>query len=472
MAEKPVILCLTVDSELMNQLHKHLSDWGLEVLGFRHPGDAKPMLTRWQPALLLADLNLPEVDGLSFLDQARQSCPGALRVLMGNSLSERDIVRAINEVKVYAYLPQPLDIDELKIVLRMAMSDLRKQQEAEQHVATLEERVAKISQQNKELAMQQIELIRSVQKRVERYPHLIGGQAPTMQTFFQQVDAISKIDGPVLIIGEAGTGKELAARAVHQNSLRQQQPFLSLDGAAVPEPVLSAQLFGTAGQLEKTQLEMAHRGTLLIKNVDQVSANIQEKLSNFLKTGRFYKNDFPVEVNIRLIATTRQTLRPLVERGVFAADLQTQLAIIAITVPPLRQRIQDIPLLVQHFVSYYARQYHKTISEVESSLVRHLQTLDWSGNIRELENLIQRLIIFAQTGTLKYIDLPAEYRLLSAGASTPQTPTDSMASLDELERNHIQQVLAACRGNKSKAARVLGLKRTTLLFRMQKLGLN
>jgi DNA-binding NtrC family response regulator len=364
----------------------------------------------------------------------------------------------------------------LRLVIREALETPVQILQLKEKLKTCEERNAALTQQNKELALQNIELIQFIQKQADRHPTLIGGQSDTTQKLMSQIDAISKIDGPVLISGEKGVGKEQAARAIYLNSLRQRQAFFSLACGHLPERALEAELFGSPGSgNKKCLLEQAHRATLLLTDIDQLPASLQKSLLVFLKTKRLPQAGSlgDAEFNVRILATTVRNLREMVKDGLFDEDLYYELSLIPLHVPPLRDRAEDIPSLVKGFVNAFNQKYDKKINHVEMSLIAYWQRQPWPGNVRELEHLVHQMCLTATADRLRLADLPVEMRQQARQTEIAENEElGAYITLEDQEREHIQKVLAACNGNRSKAARILGLKRTTLLFRMEKLGIS
>ncbi len=473
MSKTFTILVIENDAAALQELSNQLKAWDYNVLAFRHPTEVDQLLSRFEIHLVLANLELPDTDGLTFLQQVKKTLPGIPQILTANQPDKYSAIRAINTVGVFALLEKPLRDDDLRLAIRSALEGQSQLAQAYTKIAVLEDRNAALTQQNKELALQNIEMIQFIQKQAERVPNIVGSQSRVIQHLRAQLDAISKIEGPVLISGERGVGKEQAARAIYQNSLRQRQSFFVLDCAYVPEAALNAELFdGKSGG--KPLLESAHRGTILLKNVDALTPVCQKRLLHFIKTRQLPKTGTPfdIEYNVRFLTTTAKNLREAVQAGQFDEALFFELTLIPLNIPPLRERSEDIPELVAHFVSAFNQKYDKKILQVEAPLLAQWQRQLWPGNVRELEHLVYQMCLTTTADRLRLADLPADASPRQARVKEIAKNEDLAAfkPLAEYEREYLQHVVDACGGNRSKAARILGIKRTTLLFRLDKLG--
>ena len=314
------------------------------------------------------------------------------------------------------------------------------------------------------------------QDRNSRRFEQILGMSPALEAVLEQVEQVAPTDSTVLIQGETGTGKELIARAVHNLSSRCGRPFIKLNCAAIPFDLLESELFGhekgafTGAIAQKIgRFEMADKGTLFLDEVGDIPPGLQPKLLRVLQEQEFERlgSNRTHQVDVRLVAATNRNLVDMVKRNEFRSDLYYRLNVFPIPLPPLRARREDIPALVEHFVEIYARRMGKQIDQISSETMSELASYAWPGNIRELQNFIERSVILS-TGNV----LQAPFASLKAAATTE---AQEAVTLEEAERNHIRKTLDQTRwvvsGPNGAAAR-LGIKRSTLYFRMQKLGIS
>jgi transcriptional regulator with GAF, ATPase, and Fis domain len=307
------------------------------------------------------------------------------------------------------------------------------------------------------------------------FDEMVGTSAP-LRHVLAQVERVAPTDAPVLLLGETGTGKDLVARAVHERSRRRERPLVTINCAALPATLIESELFGYekgafTGAIQRTvgRFEVAHGGSLFLDEIGELPLEVQAKLLRVLQTGEFERlgSAKTLRVNARLIAATNRDLRREVREGRFRADLFYRLSVFPIMQPPLRERRDDIPLLVWHFITRRQAAIGRSVKRVPEPLMRAFTAYSWPGNVRELENVVERALIMTTSDTLA-VD-PAFPDMLSA-----VTPVLPRATLAEAQRAHILAVLAECGwkvSGKGNAAERLGLNRSTLQFRMKKLGL-
>jgi formate hydrogenlyase transcriptional activator len=313
---------------------------------------------------------------------------------------------------------------------------------------------------------------------MEHHGAEIIGASPAFKEVVRQVEVVAPTNATVLLQGETGTGKELLARAVHQQSFRSDHPFITVNCAAMPSGLLESELFGHergafTGALAQTigRFELAHQGTLLLDEIGDLPLDAQPKLLRVLQEHAFERlgSTRARRVDVRLVAATNRELAQMVDAGRFRADLYYRLHVFPITVPPLRQRSEDIPLLVRHFVRHYARQLGRRIDTIPAEAMAALTHYHWPGNVRELQHVIERAIILSPGPVLR---LAVDERPRSRPA--PGSPA-RVGTLEEVEREHILRVLQDAKGvsgGPHGAAVRLGLRRTTLLYRLEKLGIS
>jgi formate hydrogenlyase transcriptional activator len=304
----------------------------------------------------------------------------------------------------------------------------------------------------------------------------IVGKSAALARVLGQVELVAPTDAAVLLLGETGTGKDLVARALHDRSRRQERPLITVNCAAVPAALVESELFGYekgafTGAVQKTvgRFEVAHGGSIFLDEIGELPLDVQAKLLRVLQTGQFERLGSPktIKVDVRLIAATNRDLEREVREGRFRADLFYRLSVFPITLPPLREHPEDIPLLVWHFIARKQANLGRSVRKVPERLMRAFVAYAWPGNVRELENVVERALIMT-SGTA----LAADPVFLQAAPVTP--PVGPGASLAEMERSHIRAVLDECGwkiGGKGNAADRLGLRRSTLQYRMKKLGI-
>ncbi len=394
--------------------------------------------------VILVDLKMPGMDGLQVLEQARRLQPDAAVIMMTAYATVDTAVRAM-KLGATDYLVKPFDPEELTLL----MQDVAAQQRLARDNAAL----------------------RSELERQHRFRDLVS-KSPAMERVFDLARLAAPSASTILILGESGTGKEVMARAIHAESGRSSGPFVAVSCAALTETLLESELFGHekgaftgAVARRKGQFEAADGGTLFLDEVGDVTPKLQLDLLRVLEDRRFHRvgGSEAIEVDARVIAATNRDLRAAVAQGAFRQDLFYRLDVIEMTLPPLRQRKEDIPLRVAHFLDLLGEQQKRRL-EVSPEAMVALLAHDWPGNVRELRNALERGAVVAQGGLLR----PADLGLAGAPRAAPAGPS----TLEEIERRHVGSVLAHCAGNVSQAARLLGIDRVTLYNKMKKYGLN
>lgn len=301
----------------------------------------------------------------------------------------------------------------------------------------------------------------------------IIGQSKSIQEVFTLIDKVAKTEANVLILGENGTGKELIARAIHQRSLRKNNSFVSVDMGAFTETLFESELFGhkkgaftDAREDRPGRFELAHDGTLFLDEIGNLSLSLQSKLLSALQSRQVTRvgSNQSLPVNLRLICATNMPLHKMVQEGTFRQDLLYRINTVEVQVPPLCDRMEDIPMLAQHYLNHYARKYHKAVAAITPDAIDKLKRYPWPGNIRELQHAIERAVIMTDSATLQDSDF-----LLSRTVSSAPGNNNTL-NLDEVEKSAIVKALSMHNGNISKAAEELGLTRASLYRRMEKYG--
>ena len=403
--------------------------------------------------IVVTDLVMHEVGGMEVLNAARQKAPPAEVVMITGHGTIKTAVEAMQQGAA-SVLEKPFEIAELRALVDRAWA------------------AASLAQRNVELE-QQLD---------ERYGRsgLIGVSAK-MQRIFDQLSFIAPTSANVLITGESGTGKELIAKAIHNNSPRRNFTFAPLNCAAISESLLESELFGHekgsftgASSTRKGRFEYAHKGTLFLDEISSMPMSAQAKLLRTLEEREVTRvgSNEPVPIDVRIIAATNQDLQELVDNGSFRRDLYFRLKVVTINLPTLRERKEDIPLLIDHFTRELSQIHSKQVKEVTPAVRAMLTKCDWPGNVRELRNWLESMVVVTRDDILDIDDLPdyVERPAASAQASVPSLPPQGM-SLAEAEKDLIQRTLEAVQGNREEAAKVLGIGERTLYRKIDRYGL-
>lgn len=441
---------LIVDDELKIQesLRAVLEDEGYEVDVVSSGEECLKLAEIKNYACILLDIWLPGIDGLKTLKLLReQGNDSAVVVISGHG----NIETAVAAVKLGAYdfIEKPLSLAKTVLTVRNAI-------------------------RTHQLEIKNAELEQSLNQE-----YVMIGESVAMRALRKQISIVADTDGRVLIFGESGTGKELVARAIHNQSKRKHAPFVEINSAAIPEDLIESELFGYvkgafsgATHSRKGKFEIADGGTLFLDEIGDMSPRMQAKMLRVLEEGRFEPlgSNTPVKVDVRIISATNKDLDELIESGDFRHDLFYRLNVIPFQIPPLRERVEDIPLLIEHFNHKFSAAYGKRPKEFLKDAVEAMQEYSWPGNVRELRNTIERIVITVAKDKITAKDLPAfpsDFML----PSSSRFPSFKQA-LDEFQRRFIEQKIAEAGGNISKAAELMGIDRSHLYRRMKALGIN
>ncbi len=397
---------------------------------------------------VLLDVWLPGISGLETLQQMRElNCDAAVVIISGHGNVET-AVRA-TKLGAFDFIEKPLSIEKTMLTVRNA------------------------------LRQRQLELVNLELSAELKQEYAMIGESVAMRALRKQIAVVAPTDGRVLISGESGAGKELVARAVHAQSRRAGAPFIEVNSAAIPEELIESELFGHvkgaftgATAAKKGKFELADGATLFLDEVSDMSANVQAKVLRVLEEQRFEPvgSNTPVSVDVRIIAATNKRLDEEIEKGTFRSDLYFRLNVIPFEVPPLRERMEDVPLLVEHFNQRFAAAYGKKPKRFDQSAIEAMQSYSWPGNVRELRNTIERIVIMHTNHKVSLTNLPS-FGDAEPPASSYRFPSFKEAS-DAYHREFIQRKLDEADGNVSRAAELMGIDRSHLYRRMRALGIS
>jgi DNA-binding NtrC family response regulator len=455
------LLIVEDESALREAIAAQLTDRGYEVQEAGSGEEALAKLAEFAFDIIVTDLRLPGIDGSSVIEAAVARYPNIIAIVVTGYGTVKDAVEAIKR-GAWDFVSKPFQIDELLHALDSAIEQRRLKSENAYLRAQLEERY--------------------------RFEGIIGKSRP-MTRLFQLLETVAPTNSTILITGETGTGKEVVARAIHHNGPRRMHRFVALNCSAIPETLLEAELFGHVrgaftGAVGNRQgrFEQAHKGTLFLDEVGTMSAGLQMKLLRALQEREFERvgDSHTTKVDVRVIAATNSDLGRMVAEGQFREDLFYRLNVIPVELPPLRDRKDDIPLLVQHFLDKFRANdgnAKPTTVAVSQETMRRLMAFQWPGNVRQLENAMERaMAVSAGRSQIDVMDLPADIQqaqepTLSSEITLPEGGVDLDAYVATIERELIQRSLDRTGGTKGQAARLLNLKRTTLVEKLKRLRL-
>src|SRR6187549_3733992 len=463
MAESKKHLLLVEDeTPLREALAERLTEQGFEVTQADSGEQAIEQLAEFAFDIVITDLRLPGLDGTRVLEAALLRYPDIVGIIVTGYGTVKDAVDAIRRGAI-DFVTKPFQFDELLHALNSALEQRRLKSENAYLRSQLQERY--------------------------KFEGIVG-RSPAMRAMFQLLETVSASASTILVTGETGTGKEIVARAIHHNSPRRAQRFVALNCGAIPETLLEAELFGHVrgaftGAIGNRQgrMEQAHKGTLFLDEVGTMSAGLQMKLLRALQEREFERvgDSHTIKVDVRVIAATNSDLLKMVAEGQFREDLYYRLNVIPVELPSLRERKEDIPLLVQHFLDKFradgiAGGQSRPPVTVAQDAMRRLMAYAWPGNVRQLENAIERAVaISAGRPQIDAADLPVEIQQAQEPAlpSTVDLPEDGLdldAFVAHVERELIERSLERTGGNKGRAAKLLNLKRTTLVEKLKRHG--
>jgi two-component system, NtrC family, response regulator AtoC len=462
--EKKQVLIVDDEPNLRKILEAQMLRDGYDVLVAEDGERGLQLLSEHHIDLVITDLKMPKVDGMQLLKQALAMDPGLPIVMMTAHGTVDTAVLALKS-GAFDYLTKPFDKDEVKQIVAKAL------------------RTRELSNDD---------ATQDTQDSGARFG-IVGG-APQLTDLYAVLERVADTPTTVLITGESGTGKELVARALHDHSSRKDKPFIRVNCAAIPKELIESELFGYergaftgAVSSKPGRFELANGGTLFLDEIGEIPVEMQVKLLRALQESEFERvgGIKTIRVDVRLVAATNRDLKKLIGNGNFREDLYYRLNVVPIQLPALRDRVQDIPLLTSHFILKFNERLKKQIQGAEPAALELLARYGWPGNIRELENVVERAVLFCDGATLLKDDLPLELRnvaelgLREVGEvpSTSELPADSglkehvKFAMSKLERDLVGRALSQTHGNVTHAARLLKISRKGLQLKMKELGL-
>lgn len=451
--EERRILITDDDKQTRDLVATFLSYKGYQVFQACDAMEALEKIETEDIDLVVTDVMMPKVNGLEFIKRVKAVRPEIVAIVysaFGNSVMTSNLLKA----GAFFYLEKPFDLEELDAIIQRGFEHYSLQSRSYRKTPAIRNRA-------------RIKMI---------------GESPKMLALFELIEKVADSDATVLIQGESGTGKELVAQSIHELSNRKNRNFVPVNCGAIPDDLLESELFGHvkgsftgAVATRVGRFEMADKGTLFLDEIGDMKTCLQVKLLRVLQNRELEPVGAtrPKKIDTRIIAATNQNLEKLVEDKTFREDLYYRLSVIPVVIPPLRERKEDIPLLVDSFVQKFNRESRRDVKGFDSEALDALCAFDWPGNIRELENLVERMVILKGSGTVTLADLPEKYRgkIVKPQPAAVPLPSDGIclsSAVEEFENRLILQALEKTGGNKKEAASLLNLKRTTFIEKLKK----
>jgi len=440
MGKKAAILVVDDEKIVRESLRDWLVNVGYKVEVAESGEQALQIIRRKNIKIMLADLVMPGLNGIELMKEARKIVPTLITVIITAYGSIQTAISAIRE-GAYDYIEKPFCPEKVELLIKNLVA-------------------------HQELVEENISLRRKIEDR-----YLFEGiiaKSPVMLRIFELIKTVAPTTATVLITGKTGTGKEIVARAIHHQSQRRRKPFLALSCASLPESLLESELFGHekgsftgAVERKKGKFEAADKGTLFLDEIGEINANTQIHLLRALEEKKITRvgGNEEINVDVRVIAATNKDLRTMVKQGSFREDLYYRLKVVTIQLPPLQERKEDILPLAEHFLRKFSKSNNKIIKKFSSDVIEFMLNYSWSGNVRELENMIEHAVILSKNKEIALADFPQD--LIHPAPQEGKT-------IEDVTRNHIMNVLEETKGNISKAAKILGIQRMTLYNKLKK----
>lgn len=431
--------------------------------------EALVILKEQQIAVIIADQRMPGMTGVDFLEIARSQSPNSMRILITAYADIEASIDAVNKSGIFYYVAKPWEPDELNLIVKRAVDQYELQMDNRRLLKELEDANDRLSDENRMLKT-------SIEKQAD-FSNIIS-RNPQMHKIFKLASKVMDTDTTVLIQGETGTGKELLARAIHYNGNRREKLFVTQNCAALTNTLLESELFGhvkgafTGAVYNKKGLfEVAHGGTILLDEIGDTTPEFQVRLLRVLQEGEIKPvgSESSRKIDVRVIAATNKDLETAVREGSFREDLFYRLSVFPIFIPPLRERKEDIPFLAEHFMAEYGKKIGKRITGIHIEVMSQLRDYAFPGNIRELQNRMERAVILAEDGT--EIGFEEIGHITSEVSVSPQDSLNLKDKIEALEKELITKVLGKTNGNRSRAAEILGISRQGLYQKIENWGL-
>jgi len=443
------ILVVDDDQSIRDTLSNYLKRQEYNVYSAENGMEALEISKKINPDLIITDVRMPEMDGLELLNKVKE-IDTHIQVIMISAFDDMQSTVKAMQSGAYDYIEKPLEIDKLKLRIKRAL-------------------------ENKRLSSRLESLIPYDYKEYKIENTLIG-KTPEMKEVYKKIGQVSSSRVTVLIQGESGTGKELVAKSIHYSGVTKDHPFIAVNCTALTESLLESELFGHmkgafTGSIrdKKGKFELAGEGSIFLDEISEISPNLQVKLLRVLQEREFERvgGETLIPMRARIIAATNKNLSKLVEEGKFREDLYYRLKVVSVDIPPLREKVKDIPLLVQHFLSKINTELHKSVNKVPDEVMEMLKSHEWIGNVRELENTLMQAIVLSSD------DVLTKENILLRKSEQPAKESNSFInfSLADMEKMHIKAVLDSVKWDKQKAHKILGISVPTLYSKIEKYNL-
>lgn len=447
---KPIVLVVDDEANVCESISFVLSDDFLVKYAI-DAQQARDILDKEGVDLVLLDVGLPDINGLDFLAEIKESYSNLPVIILTADESSQSALRALR-YGAYTYINKPYDVDELKSQVSRAVEHLG--------------------------MMRELSCFKEQSKR-DGMPVILG-KSKAMHDVLELLEKVSRTDVTVLLSGESGTGKEVAAQAIHYASARAEHTFVAINCAAIPATLIESELFGyeqgaftDASKQKIGVLECAHKGTLFLDEIAELRLDLQAKLLRFLETKTFRRvgGTKDISVDIRIVSASNIDLHQAVDQGTFRKDLYYRLNVVPVLIPALRDRADDIEILLNYFLNLYNKIFHKAVRQFSAAAIKALKTYSWPGNIRELRNIVERMVALAEGEVVLAEQLPMDITVESIVKTDIANQRPLKHAVLDFERSYIRSVLRFTKGNQVKAAGIMGIHRNALLNKMKTLGL-